>query len=413
MEKSMAKSPIEIWRDGPLTNPHQPFKSDIRDWALWLESMVTSGVLSSGPWFATEASMTLGYSANIIAVVYNDPTAAKNGLYIKAGASGVGYWTQLTSFLPGYQFVTASPTGASSANAIVASTSPRLPAGDGVALVTLAIPATNTLTPVTVRFDGGALLTIKTRTGENPDAGELQQDDVVAGFVSGATFRLISDLNSLRNFQSARAWANNNEDEPVPAVAGGDGLTTFSAKHWSAKSENHSEQSSQDADRSETAAGVAAGIVNDIASEKEVPIIGTVESLSLLVIPTGMSALRTNGFSAMGDGGAWPLVKEVSNSGPLQPWQRQSNGGTRRWELVASVAFPEQFGAEANGEDDFEALVAWRDYCSTKTVVGEVKSKSYYTSSNPAFGNGQFVMRAERGAQCSGPLNPRTLSPTC
>ncbi|NTA84906.1 hypothetical protein G6L13_31160, partial [Agrobacterium tumefaciens] len=238
MEKSMAKSPIEIWRDGPVTNPHQPFKADIRDWALWLESMVTSGILSSGPWFATSAAATLNYPANTIAVVYNDPTATNNGLYIKVGPSGVGYWTQLTSFLPGYQFVTASPTGASTANAIVASTAPRLPAGDGVALVTLAIPATNTSTPVTVRFDGGALLTIKTRTGDDPDAGELQQNDVVAGFISGVTFRLISDLNSLRNFQSAKAWANNNEDVPVPAVSGGDGLTTFSSKHWAAKAKD-------------------------------------------------------------------------------------------------------------------------------------------------------------------------------
>ena len=226
MEKSMAKSPIEIWRDGPVTNPHHPFKPDIRDWALWLESMVTSGILSSGPWFATKASMTLGYSANTIAIVYNDPTAANNGLYIKVGASGSGSWTQLTSFLPGYQFVTASPTGESTANAIVALTSPRLPSGDGVALITLAIPATNTATPVTVRFDSGAVLTIKTRTGEDPDAGELQQNDIVAGFVSGATFRLISDLNSLRNFQSAKAWANNDEDVPVPTTFGGNGVNT-------------------------------------------------------------------------------------------------------------------------------------------------------------------------------------------
>lgn len=100
-----------------------------------------------------------------------------NGLYIKSGASGSGSWTQLTSFLPSYQFVTASPTGASTANSIVASTSPRLPAGDGVALVTLAIPATDTASPVTVRFHGGAVLTIKTRTAKDPEARERQQDE--------------------------------------------------------------------------------------------------------------------------------------------------------------------------------------------------------------------------------------------
>ena len=359
MEKRMAKSPIEIWRDGPAANPHQPFKADIRDWALWLESMVTSGVLSSGPWFATKAAMTLGYAANTVAVVYNDPTAANNGLYIKVGASGAGSWTQLTSFLPGYQFVTASPTGASTANAIVASTSPRLPAGDGVALVTLAIPVTNTASPVTVRFDGGAVLTIKTRTGEDPEAGELQQNDVVAGFVSGATFRLISDLNSLRNYQSAKAWANNDEDVPVPTSLGGNGVTTFSAKHWAAKSKEDADRSYDEAQRAhieannaETSAGVAAAIVNDIASEKEVPIVGVVEALPSLDLPVGMTAIRTNGFSTMGDGGAWPLVVEIPNTGDLKAWHRLTNGGTRRWELRTNVANIKMFGAKGDGDTD-------------------------------------------------------------
>lgn len=344
MEKNMAKSPIEIWRDGPVTNPHQPYKPDIRDWALWLESMVTSGILSSGPWFATKASMTLGYSANTIAIVYNDPTAANNGLYIKVGASGSGAWTQLTSFLPGYQFVTASPTGASAPNAIIALTSPRLPSGDGVALVTLAIAATNTASPVTVRFDDGVVLTIKTRTGEDPDAGELQQNDVVAGFVSGSTFRLISDMNSLRNAQSAKAWANNDEDVPVPATLGGDGVTTFSAKHWAARSEEDADRSEVARAGSESARDQAAGYVNDIVSEKEVPIYGTVQGLTSLLIPDGLTAFRTNGFAAMGDGGAWPLVVEVPNVGDLEPWQRLTNGGTRRWELSTSVIEAEMLG---------------------------------------------------------------------
>ncbi|NRF12505.1 sialate O-acetylesterase [Agrobacterium pusense] len=316
----------EVWRDYvtdgiPSSGANKPKKSDIRSWSSWLESMVTSGVLSSGPWFATKAAMTLGYAANTVAIVYNDPTAANNGLYIKSGASGSGSWTQLTSFLPGYQFVTASPTGASTANAIVASTSPRLPAGDGVALVTLAIPVTNTASPVTVRFDGGAVLTIKTRTGEDPDAGELQQNDVVAGFVSGATFRLISDLNSFRNFQSAKAWANNDEDVPVPASLGGDGVNTFSAKHWAAKSEEDADRSYDEADRSEVArAGSesardqAAGYVNDIVSEKEVPIYSTVAGMPAITVPPGMSVINVRGRNSIsdGDGGLYGTVNNGS-----------------------------------------------------------------------------------------------------
>ncbi|WP_421387266.1 sialate O-acetylesterase [Agrobacterium tumefaciens] len=314
----------EVWRDFvvdgiPSSGSNNPKKSDIRSWAGWLENLVTSGVLSSGPWFATKAAMTLAYAANTIAIVYNDPIAANNGLYIKAGASGSGSWTQLTSFLPGYQFVTASPTGASAVNAIVASTSPRLPAGDGVALVTLAIPATNTASSVTVRFDGGAVLTIKTRTGEDLDAGELQQNDVVAGFVSGATFRLISDLNSLRNAQSAKAWANSDEGVPVPATLGGDGVTTFSARHWAAKSEEDADRSDDEADRSEvarvgaeSARDRAAGYVNDIVSEKEVPITATRNGMELLQFPAGMNSLETRGYAVMGDGGDAQYVRVTS-----------------------------------------------------------------------------------------------------
>ncbi|NTA10809.1 sialate O-acetylesterase [Agrobacterium tumefaciens] len=304
----------EVWRDYvtdgiPSSGNNKPKKSDIRSWTDWLESLVTSGVLSSGPWFTTKAAMSLAYAANTVAVVYNDPAAANNGLHIKSGASGAGFWTQLTSFLPGYQFVTAAPAGASTANAIVASTSPRLPSGDGVALVTLAVPHTNTDTPVTVSFDGAPTLTIKTRTGENPDVGELQQNDVVAGFVSGATFRLISDLNSLRNYQSAKAWANNDEDAPIPAILGGDGATTFSAKHWAAKSDEGADRSSDEADRSQGAADQAeeyrdqaAGFVNEIVSEKEVPIYSTVAGMPFINVPVGMSVINVRGRNSISDG---------------------------------------------------------------------------------------------------------------
>ncbi|RSC31249.1 hypothetical protein EGT36_21495 [Agrobacterium sp. FDAARGOS_525] len=372
----------EVWRDYvtdgiPSSGANKPQKADIRSWSSWLESMVTSGVLSSGPWFATRAAMTLGYAANTVAIVYNDPTAANNGLYIKSGASGSGSWTQLTSFLPGYQFVTASPTGASTANAIVASTSPRLPAGDGVALVTLAIPATNTASPVTVRFDGGAVLTIKTRTGEDPDAGELQQNDVVAGFVSGATFRLISDLNSLRNFQSAKAWANNAEDVPVPASLGGDGVTTFSAKHWAAKSEEDADRSDLEADRSEVArAGSesardqAAGYVNDIVSEKEVPITATRNGMEALEFPAGMNSLETRGYAVMGVGRATYVRVNAEPSHGLKVRSADRflpngsvdpvNGGW--WEVAENLLTPQMCGAKGDGvTDDTAALQRWLD----------------------------------------------------
>lgn len=217
MEKNMpAPRGSEVWRDFasdgiPSSGLHEPKKPEIRSWSAWMESLVTSGVLSSGPWFATKEAMTLGYAANTIAVVYDDTTASENGLYIKVGSSGSGSWTQLTTFLPGYQFVTASPTEASTANAIVAVTSPRLPAGDGVALVSLAIPETNTASPVTVTFDGGSALTIKTNSGNDVAVGGLLAGMVVIGAVSGSTFRLVNDQISSAVVAAAEAAADRAE----------------------------------------------------------------------------------------------------------------------------------------------------------------------------------------------------------
>lgn len=216
----------EVWRDYasdgiPSSGLHEPKKPQIRSWTAWLESLVTSGVLSSGPWFATKEVMTLGYAANTIAVVYDDTTASENGLYIKVGASGSGSWTQLTTFLPGYQFVTASPTDDSTANAIVATTSPRLPAGDGVALVTLVIPETNTGSPVTVSFNGGSPLTIKTNTGNDVAAGGLVAGMQVLGRMSGSTFRLVSDQVSaaiIAEAESILSQVQEVRDEVLGAV---------------------------------------------------------------------------------------------------------------------------------------------------------------------------------------------------
>lgn len=419
----------EVWRDYvtdgvPSSGRNEPSKTDARAWSTWLESLVTSGVLSSGPWFGTKEAMTLGYDADTIAVVYDDPTAIENGLYIKIGASGSGSWSQITTFLPGYQFVTASPTGASTANAIVATTSPRLPAGDGVALVTLPVPQTNTATPVTVSFDGGltltiasasgaamkagdlragmvlagfvsgstfrllndigahfitatntggvnaitattpypiptgngegliilpitatntsspvtvsfnggSALTIKTRSGEDPATGELQAGDILSGFVSGSTFRLIVDPNSLIHMQGAKQWSSNPEDTPVPPAYGGDGMTTFSALHWAAKAGHEADRGEAARDAAEAYRDQAAGYVSDIASEKEVPIYATVSGMASITVEAGINVIRVNGKAAAGDGGA-AIYRKV-NDEPMHDLKFQSADGAW-WELVS------------------------------------------------------------------------------
>ncbi|KFB10325.1 right-handed parallel beta-helix repeat-containing protein [Nitratireductor basaltis] len=192
----------QIWRDFvtdgvPASGAHEPRKPDIREWGTVLESIIQAGLLSDAVWKATKANLTadLAHAADTLGVVYADSTSANNGLYKKNGGSGSGSWTQITTFLPGYQFVKASNTDSGDPNAITASTSPRLPVGDGVALVRLNIVEANTSEDVTVSFDGGASLTVKTVSDEKPVVGGLKAGTAVLGIVenSGTVFRLASD----------------------------------------------------------------------------------------------------------------------------------------------------------------------------------------------------------------------------
>lgn len=190
--------------------------------------------------FDTKATMdaTLTYPADTPALVIGDATAGNNGLYRKSGASGSGSWVRITD-MPGYSFVRATNTGAGTANEIVATTG--IPVNESQ-LLALTITATNTATPVTVAFNGEAALTIKTNSGNNPAIGGLTTDTVLAGYVSGSVFRLLSDQASAAiqaaaedALTYAEEWANKDEDDPVSVAAGGDGSTDFSAKHWAAK----------------------------------------------------------------------------------------------------------------------------------------------------------------------------------
>ncbi len=128
-----------------------------------------------------------------------------------------------------------------------------------------------------------------------------------------------------------------------------------------AEATTQANRSHDEADRSEAARDVAAGYASDAVSQGNVPIYGTVSGLSALTIPLGINAIRLNGYSAAGDGGGWPLAIEVVNTGPLQAWQRQSNGGSRRWQLVSDTVRPEQFGAVGdNVANDRPAAVSAR-----------------------------------------------------
>lgn len=203
-----------VWRDFstagiPASGKKKPEKSKIREWGTYLESLTTAAGYGNTVWFATKALLDadLAHAAGIPAIVYADTTAANNGIYIKSGASGLGSWGQIITYLPGYQFVTATDAGAGTANAIVATSSPRVAYTDGVQLVRLNIFETNTSTAVTVAFDGGAALTIQTAAGNAPAIGGLAAGMTVLGVVdqSASVFRLLSDQASAAVLSGAEA----------------------------------------------------------------------------------------------------------------------------------------------------------------------------------------------------------------
>lgn len=222
----MVDSANSIWRDYvtegvPASGKHQPPKAKIRALLTSFESVIAAGALSDAVWKSTKALLNadLAHDADLIGVVYDDSTAANNGLYVKVGASGSGSWTQVSTFLPGYQFVTATDDGNSTANAWTMDTSPRLPAGDGVALVCLVVPMTNTSQDVTVSFDGDTAVTVLKASGNKPAVGGLVQYMPVLGVVIDGEFRMRSDQAS--SAVAAQVEADADRAETAAATAEG------------------------------------------------------------------------------------------------------------------------------------------------------------------------------------------------
>lgn len=100
-----------------------------------------------------------------------------------------GSWLKIGNLL--VSFVRASNVGEGTANAIKASyTSP--PLSD--ALIIFNTVATNTNSNVTVSFDAGIPLPIRTAGNNLPPAGGIVSGMMLAGVIDNGNFRLVSDL---------------------------------------------------------------------------------------------------------------------------------------------------------------------------------------------------------------------------
>lgn len=194
-----------VYADGPFGSPLQPSKPEIRSLLAQYEAAIDA--YSSGAGSIAKSTRALlfadlAHAADVTAWVYADSTVAYNGIYRKSGASGAGSWALILP-LP-FSFIIASDVGAGTPNAIQATTS--IPVSSS-ALVWMNIFEANTASPVTVSFNGGSALTIKTNSGNDVAAGGLTAGMIVMGIVSGSTFRLVSDQASSAIVAAAEAFA--------------------------------------------------------------------------------------------------------------------------------------------------------------------------------------------------------------
>ncbi|WP_320188236.1 hypothetical protein RMS29_001545 [Agrobacterium rosae] len=193
-----------IFSNGPSDNPDHPDKTKLRAWGTWLESFITAIGANSGSVYPTRAALfaDLARPANAMAWVVDDDNVAYNGIYAKSGAIGAGAWSRLGD-LP-ISFIVGTDIGAGTANAIKAETV--YPVSES-ALIIVNVFRANTSANVTISFNGGAALAVKTSAGNNPSVGGLPAGMRMLGIVSGATFRLVSDQASAAVLAAAETAA--------------------------------------------------------------------------------------------------------------------------------------------------------------------------------------------------------------
>ncbi len=266
---SFSPNAASVYADGPVANPLQPSKPEIRAYLLQLEAAtdaIASGAGTIAKQTLAQLNADLAHSADTMAWVYADGNIASNGIYCKNGAAGAGSWSFALP-LP-YTFIVAGNSGAGTPNAIKATSS--VPVTNGM-LVSVPIAVANTNSPVTIAFNSQAPLTIKTRSGQ-----DVAQGDLTPGYILGARlgslFYLLSDTAVASLIYAARDAAFTARDAAQEAQA-----------------------------EAEAARDIAAGYASDAVSQGNVPIYATIDGMSALTVPAGISAIRVNAKSSPDD----------------------------------------------------------------------------------------------------------------
>ncbi|QIG70417.1 putative tail fiber protein [Rhizobium phage RHph_N28_2] len=300
-----------IWADGPAANPFEPDKSKIRAWGTWLETLVNAIGANAGTVYLTRDALNadLNRTENTMAWVVQDPTVAYNGIYRKSGASGSGSWSRVGD-LP-YSFIIATDTGAGTPDAIIGTTS--IPISES-SLIVLFLQNDTIGSPVTVKFNTGSPLRIKTRSNEDVEPGGLTAGPVI-GLKEGTTFRLLNDEAIAALIYAARDDAEDARDDAAASAA--------------------------------IASGLASAFIigeNTFASR----------TAAMAWSPVaGPDYIRTAGYAAAGDkGGA--LYRKVGSE-PSHPGKFSitlSGSGVVWYEIAEPILLPQMFGAIADGVAD-------------------------------------------------------------
>lgn len=128
-----------------------------------------------------------------------------------------------------YDFIPSTNNGAGSANAIQVTTDVALPSTPNGALVALPIFADNTASPVTVAINGGPVLTVKTSAGNDVAPGGLKAGMIVSGYVSGSTFRMLSDQASAAIQAASEAAQAASENARDASISNADRAENYAA----------------------------------------------------------------------------------------------------------------------------------------------------------------------------------------
>ncbi len=182
----------EIWRkyaiNGVAASGANPVsKDDVRAWGTWLESLLSGGGPGLGYATKANADADLVHAANTLAIVYNDSTAANNGLYKKLGASAAGSWTRIGD-LP-FPIVLLTVTGGS--GDAITTTSTETPQSPGSKIFIMIPTAANTGGACTLANNGGSPVSIKNALGSDPAANTLVSGVPVVMIRPGSNYQLV------------------------------------------------------------------------------------------------------------------------------------------------------------------------------------------------------------------------------